>query len=182
VDPGRTYSRYDAENGRVGDDLSFTLTGVIGANRLSISPLPFGWAVRSIQHNGQDLVDTPIDLEGGRRIAGVTVVLSKTMPHVRGTLTDASGQPVEGTVLLFPEDGAKWAEQSRLTRSARPGTDGMFEFSDVIRGDYLVAALEYVRTGDWEDPAFLENLRASARRLRVEDGSAPAPLALTLKK
>ena len=37
ADPARTYTRFDAENGRVGDDLTFELTGVIGANRLSIT-------------------------------------------------------------------------------------------------------------------------------------------------
>jgi hypothetical protein len=111
----------------------------------------------------------------------VTIVVSKTLPHVRGTLTTANGQPAEGTVLLFPEDAAKWGEESRLIRSTRPGTDGVFEFADVIPGDYLAAALEYVRTGDWADPAFLENLRAQAKRVRVEDGVAPAVLSLTVK-
>lgn len=182
VDPRTTYSRFDAENGRVGEDMTFTLTGVIGANRLSIGPLPSGWAVRSIQHDGKDLADTPIDLEGGKRIDGVTVVLSQTLPHLRGTLTDPTGQPAEGTLLLFPEDAAKWAEESRLTRSTRPGTNGMFEFHDVIPGDYLVAALEYVRTEEWADPAFLENLRAGATRVRVDEGTTPGPLALTMKK
>jgi hypothetical protein len=182
VDPGRTYSRFDAENGRVNDDLTFTLNGVVGANRLSISPVPHGWALRSIQHQDQDLVDTPVDLEGGGRIAGVTVVLSKTLPHVGGTLTDPSGQPVDGAVIMFPEDAARWAEQSRLTRCERPGTNGAFEFSNVIPGDYLAAALEYVRTDDFADPEFLESLRARATRVRVEEGKPPAALALTIKK
>ncbi len=47
----------------------------------------------------------------------------------------------------------------------------MFEFHDVIPGDYLVAALEYVRTEEWADPAFLENLRAGATRVRVDEGT-----------
>ena len=181
VDSMRTYFRSDPENGRVEQDQTFELRWLVGANRLSVAPLPPGWALRSIQHDGKDLVDTPIELEGGRRIDEVTIVVSKTLPHVRGTLTTANGQPAEGTVLLFPEDAAKWGEESRLIRSTRPGTDGVFEFADVIPGDYLAAALEYVRTGDWADPAFLENLRAQAKRVRVEDGVAPAVLSLTVK-
>jgi hypothetical protein len=82
---------------------------------------------------------------------------------------------------LFPEDGSRWVEESRLIRSTRPGTDGVFEFRDVIPGDYLVAALEYVRTGDWADPAFLEDLRSSAKRVRVQDGVTPPMLSITIK-
>jgi hypothetical protein len=179
VDPTRTYSRYDAENGRVGEDLTFELKGVIGASRVSISPIPQGWALRSIQFEGRDLVDSPIDLEG-RKIDGVTIVLSKTLPHLRGALTDGRGQPAEGTVLLFPADPERWAEESRLIRPARPDDAGTFEFADVLPGDYLVAALAYVRTGDWADPAYLEALREKATPVRVEEGVAPAPVALVL--
>jgi hypothetical protein len=181
-DPARSASRFDAENGRVEDDLTFTLTGVIGASRLSISPLPSGWALRSIPFEGQDLVDSPIDLEGGRRISGITIVLSKTMPHLAGTLTDPSGRPAEGTLLLFPQDAAKWREESRLTRVTRPDVSGKFEFHDAVPGDYFVVALEYVRSGDWADPAFLENLRDQATRVRLEDGVTPAPVGMTLKR
>lgn len=177
VDPTRTYSRYDAENGRVGEDLTFEVKGVIGANRFSISPTPAGWAVRSIQHEGRDLIDSPIDLEG-RSIEGVTVVLSKTLPHLRGALTDSTGLPAEGTVLLFPADPDRWAEESRLIRPARPDSTGAFEFADVIPGEYLAIALEYVRTGDWADPAFLEALREKATRVQVEEGVTPAPITL----
>ena len=128
---------------------------------------------------GRDLVDSPIDLEG-RNIDGVTIVLSKTLPHLRGTLTDGKGQPLDGTVLLFPADSDRWAEESRLIRPARPDDTGTFEFPDVIPGEYLVAAVEYVRTGEWADPAYLEALREKATRLRIEEGLAPAPVALVL--
>lgn len=181
VDSMRTYFRSDPENGRVKEDLTFELKWLVGSNRLSAGPLPHGWALRSIHHEGNDLVDTPIDLEGRRTIEGVTIVLSKSLPHVRGTLTTTAAVPVEGTVLIFPEDATRWAEESRLIRSARPGTDGMFEFADVIPGDYLLAGLEYVRTGDWADPTFLENLRTHAKRVRVEDGVTPAPVSVTIR-
>ena len=43
-----------------------------------------------------------------------------------------------------------------------------------------MAAREYIRTGDWADPAFPEDLRATATRVRVEDGGTPAPVTVTL--
>lgn len=179
VDPGMTYSYYGDDNGRVRDDGAFEVRGVFGANRISVGPFATGWALKSIEYQGKDFADVPVDLRGGERLEGLTVVLSKSLPVLRGTLLDERNQPAEGTVLLFPEDPRKWAEESRLTRTTRPDLKGTFEFRSVIPGDYLLVPLSYVRTGDWADPEFLENLRDKAKRVRVDENGAPA-LALVL--
>ena len=171
-----------ADNGRVQDDMSFELTGVFGPTTLNVSPLPSGWALKSIDYDGKDLADKPIDVQGGQAISGVTVVLSKGLPDVQGTLVDGSGAPAAGTVLLFPDDPDKWLEESRLTRVARPDETGRFVFSRTVPGSYYVVALDYVQTGEWNDPAFLDGLRAQAKRVSVAEGSAPAAVALTLKR
>lgn len=67
------------------------------------------------------------------------------MPKLRGTLLDDAGAPAEGSVILFPEDEARWSEGSRLIRSARPDPSGAFEFRNVVPGDYLLAPVHYVR-------------------------------------
>jgi Carboxypeptidase regulatory-like domain len=181
VDPSTTFTTFETDNGRVRDDWTFDLTGLFGANRISVSPMPRGWIVRSIHYEGRDLADVPVEVTGGQRLEGVTVTLSKTLPALRGTLLDERNQPIEGTVLLYPEESQKWSEQSRLTRTARPDASGLFEFRNVIPGAYLAVALEYVREGEWTDPEFLESLRDRAKRVRVEDAGA-SPLALILKK
>lgn len=181
VDPARTFARFDQDNGRVRDDMTFEVTGVFGLNRLSLSPLPPGWALRSVDFEGKDLADTPLNVAGGQRLDGVTIVLSKNLARVRGTLLAANGQPAEGAVVIFPEDTARWAEESRLIRSTRPDMFGTFEFRDVVAGEYLLAPVEYIREGDWADPAVLERLKESATRVRVTEGTAPAPVTLTLK-
>lgn len=181
VDPTRTFTAFDQDNGRVRDDMTFELKNVFGANRLSLTPVPPGWSVRSIVHEGKDLIDDPHDFRGGQQVDGLTVLLSKSMPKVRGTLLDERGTPVEGSVVIFPEDQAKWSEQSRLTRAARPDLTGTFEFRDVVPGEYLLVPVEYVRDNDWSDPAFLEGLRERAKRVRVDD-TGTEPVALTLKK
>ena len=180
IDPGTTYSYFGDDNGRVRDDGAFEVRGVFGTSRLSVGPLATGWALKSIEYQGKDFADVPVDLRGGERLEGLTVVLSKSLPVLRGTLLDERNQPTEGTVLLFPEDQRKWAEESRLTRTARPDLKGAFEFRNVIPGDYLVVPLAYVRSGDWADPEFLENLRDRAKRVRVEESGAP-PVALILQ-
>ena len=182
VDPTTTYQSYgDQDNGRVKDDWTFEVRNVFGQNRLNVGPLPAGWAVRSIDYQGKDLADVAVDIHGGQRLDGITIVLSNTLPKVRGTLLDAKNQPAEGTVLIFPEDSAKWGENSRLIRTTRPDLSGGFELRNVIPGSYLVVPLEYVRDGDWTDPEFLENLRDGAKRVQVDETGA-AGIALTLKK
>ena len=143
-------------------------------NRISVSPVAPGWALKSIEDQGKDFADVPVDIRGGERLEGLTIVLSKNLPVLRGALVDERNQPTEGTVLLFPEDQRKWAEESRLTRTARPDLKGAFEFRNVIPGDYLVLPLAYVRTGDWADPEFLENLRDRATRVRIDESGAPS--------
>ena len=181
VDPTTTYSGFDNDNGRVKDDWTFEVANIYGLNKLSVSPMPTGWAIRKIEHEGKDYADTPVDLHGGQKLDGVTIVLSKTLPRLQGTLLDEHGQPAEGTALLFPEDAAKWGEDSRLVRTTRPDLAGQFELRNLIPGAYLVTALEYVRDGDWADPEFLENLRRNATRVRIDDKGAAA-VTLTLKK
>lgn len=181
VDPTSTYSSFDNDNGRVKDDWSFEVANVYGLNKLSVNPMPTGWAIRRIEHDGKDYADVPVELRGGQKLEGVTIVLSKTLPRVQGTLLDERGQPAEGTAILFPEDASKWAEDSRLVRSTRPDAVGAFEIRNVVPGTYLAAALEYVRDGEWTDPEFLEKLRADATRVRVDDQGV-ALVRLTLKK
>jgi Carboxypeptidase regulatory-like domain len=174
VDPTSTYTSFDNDNGRVKDDWTFDLTNVFGQNRLSINPMPTGWAVRRIEHEGKDYADVPVEPRGGQKLDGVTIVLSKTLPRFNGTLLDEAGRPAEGTTLLFPEDSSRWGEDSRLVRTARPDAAGAFEFRNVIPGDYLAVALEYVRDGDWTDPDFLEKLRERASKVKVDERGASA--------
>jgi hypothetical protein len=181
VDPDSTYQRFNQDNGRVRDNGTFEMTDVLGAHRLSIGPLPSGWAIKAIEFEGKDYADTPLEVKNGQKLEGVTVVLSNRLPTLRGTVVDEKAQPGGGTVLLFPEDAAKWAESSRLVRIARPDQSGSFEMRLVLPGEYLVVAVDYVQNGAWDDPEFLEGLREKAKKVTVRDTGADA-VSLTMKK
>lgn len=182
LDPSRSASQFSQDNGRMREDGTFEITGVQGQIRVAATGIPSGWYLRSVTHDGKDLVDTPLDVRGGALVDGVTVLLTRTLPEVRGTVLDAKGQVPDGSIILFPDDTAHWAEESRLIKRIRPDSAGAFVFRQVIPGNYLVAAVEYVRDGEFQDPAFLEGLRERASRVRVDEGGSPAPLALTLRK
>ena len=181
VEPDSTYQRFTEDNGRVKDDGSFELTDVIGLQRLSVGPLASGWAVKEIASDGKDYADAPIEIRSGQRIEGLTIVITNKFPTLRGQLVDEKAQPAEGTVILFPDDPTKWGEGSRLVRSARPDVTGLFEIKYVPPGDYLVAPVDYVQTGTWDDPDFLKSLQDNATKITVREG-APASVNLTLRR
>lgn len=182
LDPSRNAPLIGQDNGRMKEDGTFEIAGVQGPVRIGVSGIPTGWYLRSVMHEGKDIVDAPLDVRGGAMVDGLSVLLTRTLPEVRGTLLDAKGQVPDGSIILFPDDAALWAEESRLIKRVRPDAAGAFTVRQVIPGNYLVAAVEYVRDGEFQDPAFLEGLREQARRVRVDDSGLPPPVALTIRK
>jgi hypothetical protein len=159
-----------ADNGRLKDDGSFELKGVIGSNRLAIAPLPDGWAIRSIDYNGRDLLTQPVDTQG-TTLDGVGIVLTNRFPTLSGSLRDDKGNGVvTGTVILFPDDGALWIEDLRTVRSARADQSGVFTIKAIRPGEYLAVAVPTVQNNQWNDPEFLESLRSQGKRVSLREG------------
>jgi hypothetical protein len=75
----------------------------------------------------------------------------------------------DGTVVLFPADTSKWFDGSRFVRAARPDQQGRYRIADVLPGDYLVAALDYVEDGSWNDPEFLESIRGRSQQIAIAE-------------
>ena len=168
------------DNGRVRPDWSFSLTGVMGANRLSLSSLPHGWAIKSIDLQGRDITDTPIEFSNGEKHDDVIITLTNGFPTLTGTTTDRRAAPTDAMVLIFADDPTKWAEDSRMVRTVRSDKAGAFRLTAMPPGDYLAIALESLLEGDWNDPQFLESLRDDATRLSLREGN-PATVALQVK-
>jgi hypothetical protein len=75
-------------------------------------------------------------------------------------------------VVLFPEDEAQWTPFSRFIATARPDQDGRFAVTGLPPGRYLVAALEYLQTGEERNPEILATLRAGAMSFALSDGES----------
>jgi len=52
------------ENGRIQPDWSFSIGGVRGPSRFRVR-VPDGWWVKTILHDGREIIDTPIEVRGG---------------------------------------------------------------------------------------------------------------------
>jgi hypothetical protein len=168
------------DNGRVREDGTFDLKIIIGSNRLTVSPLPDGWAIRQADQNGRDLASQPFDPQG-QTLDGTTVILTNRFPTVTAALQDSKGAPTpDGILILFPEDAASWAEDLRLIRTGRPGQNGAIVFKAVRPGAYLAAAVPSATGSQWYDPEYLESLRSQAKPVTVKENE-PAQLAVVVK-
>jgi len=166
------------DSGRVRPDWSFTVVSVFGAAR--VRPfVPDGWTVKAILHDGRDIADAPIELKSGETLTDVQIVVSNRVTNVSGQLLDDKGAPlVDGTVIVFTDDAAKWMDDSRWVRAVRPDQQGRYQIQGLPPGDYLAVAVDYVEEGIWNDPEYLESIRRHGQRLTLGDAESKS---LTLK-
>jgi hypothetical protein len=88
---------------------------------------------------------------------------------LHGALVDEKHAPVDGTIVVFPEETSRWYQDSRTVRAARPDQHGQFSIKGLPAGNYLIAAVDYVQDGQWYDPEFLGELRRRAERVTLAE-------------
>jgi hypothetical protein len=168
------------DNGRVTENSTFTLSGLLGPARLRVA-LPDDWSVQSMQLDGRDVMDDAIEGRSGDALTNLRIVVTNKVNALAGTVTDANQVATgDGTVLVFADDAQKWIDDSRFVRAARPDQRGTFQIKGLPPGEYLAVALEYVEDGAWNDPEYLESIRRYGQRIRLaESGSQTLSLKLT---
>jgi hypothetical protein len=136
---------------------------------------PAGWTFRGAMLAGQDISDTPIEIESGD-LTGVMLTFTDRPSELSGTVSTAGTAGSEAgaaTVIVFPADQAAWigyGSQSRRLRNLRVDKTGSFTAQNLPPGDYLVAAVPDKDAGDWQNPKFLAELASSATRVRIAQG------------
>jgi hypothetical protein len=140
---------------------------------LRVTSPPKGWTVKSASWRARDLLDLPADL-GTSDISGVVVTFTDRRTELSGTVTGSSGPDGAASVIVFPVDPALWetGTMSRRLLMTRTSPAGGFSVRTLPPGAYYVAAIPDELAADWNDPAFLEALSASATRLQLEEGTA----------
>ena len=159
---------------------TFELLGLIGTRMLRAMNLPRGWTLKSVRLNGADITDTGVEFTAGEEVSGIEIDLTQKTTSISGMVNDSRGTPVkEYTVVVFSDDQTKWAlPMNRWTSSARPDQDGRFKVNNLPAGGYYAVAVEYVASGEWNDPDWLERVRAGATHFTLDDGASTT---LTLK-
>jgi hypothetical protein len=180
VDRDTSFGLGGVDSGRVREDGSFEVKSIIGSNRLTVSPLPEGWAIRQIDQNGRDIASQPFDTQG-QTLENATVILTNRFSTVTASLQDSKGAPTtEGILVLFPEDTSQWVDDLRMIRTGRPGMSGAITLRAVRPGLYLAAAVPSATNSELADPEFLESLRAQGKRVTINENE-PSQITVPVK-
>jgi uncharacterized protein (DUF2141 family) len=159
--------------GRVMADGTFTSVGLPpGAYAVGVlRGLPSGWTLVSMQTATGQRIGRPIEL--GSTDTVVTLVFTRKVTELTGTVRDQQGRAATARVYIFPRErewrlSRRLALNNALVEQAQSGPSGVFTFNRVIPGDYLVAAV----TDPPEEPSstFLESLERTAVPVQIALG------------
>jgi hypothetical protein len=167
-------------NARVEEDGRFTLTGLTGPRVLRVTGLPQEWTLKAVMLGSMEITDAPVEFRSNDPVDGLTIVVTDRVTEVNGRVL-VRGQPTRDySVVIFPEDEAKWTFPSRFVQSGRPDQQGLFKLRALPPGErYLAVAVDYLENGEAADPEFLSRIRGLATALTLVEGESKA-LELTL--
>ena len=128
------------------------------------------WTIKSASANGREAFEAPLRVNANEPVEW-TITFTDKPTTLTGVLTESGGRAAtEYFVLAFSADRAHWIPGSRRVRMTRPATDGAFTMKGLPPGEYLLVALLDLETGEWNDPALLEQFSKSAVKVTLRDG------------
>ena len=153
------------------DDWTFALGGLNGPRRLRLTAAPPGWMLESVLLNGEDITDTVLEFGTPKQsLQDVDVVLTRSGADIAGTVVDKSGAAAsDASVIVFAVDSALWYPDSRFLKVAAL-RDGAFDVPGLPTGGYYVAAVSRLTGDEWQDPALLRRLSATAVHVVAAEG------------
>jgi protocatechuate 3,4-dioxygenase beta subunit len=158
--------------GDIGQAGQFTINDVMAGVYLFRGSAPRGWIMKSVYLDGRDVTDQPVDVKL-ENVTGLNVIFSDKVSGVAGNVRDGRGNPVgDVAVIVFPSDERLWLPQSRYIAMARTDAAGSYKIGSLPPGDYLIVAVDDVEQGEWFDPAYLDQIKAHATKIRIDEGDA----------
>ena len=152
---------------------TFEMKGQMGPRLFRVNGLPLGWVLKSVTVNGTDITDAGIDIKANEPVNGLEIVVSQRGTEINGGVTGADGKPSNDyTLVIFSEDESKWtAPMTRHVTGIRPNQEGRFQLKNMPAGSYYAIAVDYIATGDWNDPEVLQRLKSRATRFSLDEGA-----------
>jgi hypothetical protein len=118
------------------------------------------------------VTDRILDFKGSEQVVA-QVVLTNRISEVSGVVKVKGEPATTASVVLFPEDTAQWVFPSRRVRMIRVDQNGVFRLRALPPAErYLAVAVDYLQQGEFQDPEFLERMRARALAFTLADGES----------
>ena len=153
---------------KINDDQTFEMKAWPGRALFRVAGAT-GWEILSVKLHGEDLTDNGIEFVAEEDMSGLEVELTNQPSALTGTVSDGGRASRDYTVVAFSQDPERWTPTSRRIRVGRPDQDGKFRIN-VPPGDYYVAAIDALESGEEFDPDFLNKLRDVAGRFTLNLG------------
>jgi hypothetical protein len=152
------------------EDWSFEMKGVTGRRLIRGGDLRGTWRIKSVQLEGRDVTDSPIDFTEGD-VNGIEVLLTQQKTDLSGAVTNDRGETVtDATAIAFADDPEKWGQASRFIESVPLDQNGRFRLQSLPAGSYVVVAIDDLEPGEERDPEVLSQLRSKGSRVTLRDG------------
>jgi hypothetical protein len=128
------------------------------------------WTIKSSTANEREAFEAPLRVNPGETLEW-TVTFTDKPTTLAGELKDRGDRAAtDYYILVFSADRAHWTPGSRRVRMTRPATDGSYMVKGLPPGEYYLAALADLETGEWNDPVLLEQLVPSSAKVTLRDG------------
>ena len=161
--------------GRVLDvPVPFGVEGVLPGRYVFGSVSAGQFSLEAIEWRGRDLLTSPLEIEGDRDVTGVVIRLTSKPTTVTGSVSTANGPASAGVIIAFPATPSLWRNSglsATLFRTGSIDAKGTYTVSQLVPGEYLLAAVPDEDRTKWMDPDFLASIAGSATRVTVAPGS-----------
>jgi hypothetical protein len=155
--------------------VDFTINGALPGKYFFPFITTERFSLESIEWRGQDLITSPLEVEGDRDITGIVIRMTSKSNSVTGSVRDGTGALASsGAVILFPASSALWQNfglSAVLFKTASVIGDGTFQISRVVPGEYLIAAVSDEDRPKWVEADFLASISGTATRIQVMPGA-----------
>jgi hypothetical protein len=136
-------------------------------------PAAVSWTLKSATANGRNLADEPLDI-ADEDVTGIVLSYTDRTTQITGAVIGSNGDPDKtAEVVVAPADSQSWREglpNTRRVRSARASSTGVYEFSGLPPGAYVLAALGSDTMIDLQDQKLIESVVAIGTRVTIADG------------
>ena len=128
------------------------------------------WMMKASTANGREAFEAPLRVNPNETVDW-TVTYTDKPTSLTGVFQESGGRAAtDYYILVFSSDRKYWTPGSRRVRMTRPATDGAFSVKGLPPGEYFLAGLTDLETGEWNDPTLLEEAVRSSAKVTLRDG------------